>query len=351
MTASDVSQLHCSVATGPAGAVGGAHTAGAVGYVAGVDLGGTKVRAALADLTGHIVAEDVVSTHPRGGTAVAQQIATLIRTLATQAGVEWTDIRASAVGSPGAYNPETGAIDLSPNISNLDALDIRQELIQRLGHPVILDNDVNMAAFGEQRMGSGRDHRDFVFVAVGTGIGMGIVVNGELFRGARGAAGEISYLPIGTDPFDPANQVRGALEEAVAGATIAQRYEEATGERVSVPAVFERAGAGDQHALAAIEDEARLIALAVVAVGAVLDPEAVVLGGGIGSRVEMLDPVRRWLTRLGTYAPAVKTSLLGHRAALVGAIAAARSEAIGTGSHRTDPPIESIPGTVEGITK
>jgi predicted NBD/HSP70 family sugar kinase len=118
-----------------------------------------------------------------------------------------------------------------------------------------------------------------------------------------------------------------------------------------VPTVFERAAAGDEHAVAAVEDEARLIALAVVAVGAVLDPEAVVLGGGIGSRVEMLGPVRRWLTRLGTYAPDVKTSLLGHRAALVGAIAAARSEVVGTDSHRTLPPIESIPGTVEGISK
>jgi predicted NBD/HSP70 family sugar kinase len=315
------------------------------GYVAGVDLGGTKVRAALADFTGQIVAEDVASTDPRGGTAVAEQIVTLVRSLAARAGVDWADIRASAVGSPGAHNPETGTIDLSPNISSFDTVDIRQELVRRLGHPVVLDNDVNMAAFGEQRMGNGRHHRDFVFVAVGTGIGMGIVVNGAICRGARGAAGEISYLPIGTDPFDPANQVRGALEEAVAGATIAARYEEATGERVSVRAVFERAAAGDEHALAAIEDEARLIALAVAAVGAVLDPEAVVLGGGIGSRAEMLDPVRRWLTRLGTYAPVVKTSALGHRAALIGAIAAARGEAFGVTPHRTDSPIPSIPVT------
>jgi predicted NBD/HSP70 family sugar kinase len=314
-------------------------------HVAGVDLGGTKVRAALADLTGHIVAEDVVTTDPRGGTAVAEQIVTLIRSLASRAGVDWTDIRASAVGSPGVRNPETGAMDRSPNIPSLDEFDIRAELVRRLGHPVVLDNDVNMAAFGEQHSGSGRDHRDFVFVAVGTGIGMGIVVNGELCRGARGAAGEISYLPIGTDPFDPANQVRGALEEAVAGATIAHRYEEMTGQRVSVPAVFERAAAGDEHALAAIEDEARLIALAVVAVGAVLDPEAVVLGGGIGSRVEILDPVRRWISRLGTYAPVVKTSVLGHRASLIGALAAARHEAVGSATHRTDPPIESTTGT------
>jgi glucokinase len=293
-------------------------------YVAAVDLGGTKVRAALADLTGDILAEDVASTDPRGGRSVVEQTATLVRKLASQAGVDWDEVRVTAVGSPGAHHPATGAVRLAPNIARFGELDVRAELAGQLGHPVILDNDVNMAAFGEQWRGSARDHRDFVFVAVGTGIGMGIVVDGRLCRGAHGAAGEISYLPIGADPFDPAIHTRGALEEAVAGAAIAARYQEATGEQATVPTVFERAAAGDGSARAAVEDEARLIALAVVAVTAVLDPELVVLGGGIGSRAELLGPVRRWIGRLRTGGPVVTTSVLGHRAGLIGAIAVAR---------------------------
>ena len=300
------------------------------GYVAGVDLGGTKVRAALADLTGHIVAEDVQATDPRGGVAVAAQIDTLLRRLATRSGVDWSHVRASAIGLPGAPHPATGTIDLSPNVSELGALDVKAELTRRLGHPVVLDNDVNLAAAGERWLGSGRTHRHFVFVAVGTGIGMGIVLDGELVRGARGAAGEISYLPLGTDPFDPANQVRGALEEAVAGSALAARYRSATGEQTSVPVVFDRAAAGDEAARAAIDEEARLIALAVVAITAVLDPEAVILGGGIGARAELVEPVRRWVAALSVDGPLIKTSRLGDRAGLLGAVAVARQEA---GAH------------------
>ncbi|MBL6279779.1 ROK family protein [Micromonospora fiedleri] len=312
------------------------HTSSApAGYVTGVDLGGTKVLAALADLTGHIVAEDVLATDPRGGTAVAAQIDTLLRGLARRGGVDWSQVRATAVGLPGAPDPETGTVGLSPNVSELGAFDVRTELTRRLGHPVVLDNDVNMAAAGERWLGSGRTHRHFVFVAVGTGIGMGIVLDGELVRGARGAAGEISYLPLGTDPFDPANQIRGALEEAVAGSALAARYRTATGEQVGVPVIFDRAAAGDQAARAAIDEEARLIALAAVAVTAVLDPEAVVLGGGIGARVELVEPVRRWVAALSADVPLIKTSQLGDRAGVLGAIAVARQEA---GVHPGLPP-------------
>ncbi|SDY99961.1 Sugar kinase of the NBD/HSP70 family, may contain an N-terminal HTH domain [Micromonospora pattaloongensis] len=304
------------------------------GYVAGVDLGGTKVRAALADLTGRILVEEAVGTDPRGGAAVTAQIATLVRELAHAAGVAWSDVRTTAVGIPGAHNPTTGAVELAPNVAGFADVDVHDDLVRRLGHAVVLDNDVNMAAFGEQWVGGGRNHRDFVFVAVGTGIGMGIVADGQLIRGATGAAGEICYLPIGTDPFDPANQARGALEEAVAGASLAARYAAASGEETTVPDVFDRAAAGDARARAALDDEARYIALAVVSVAAVLDPEAVVLGGGIGSRAELLEPVRRWVAALRTGGPIVKTSQLGHRAGLIGAVAAARRAAISTGRPR-----------------
>ncbi|QOC92156.1 ROK family protein [Micromonospora craniellae] len=310
------------------------------GYVGGVDLGGTKLRAALADLTGHIVAEDVLATDPRGGLAVAAQIDTLLRDLAVRGGIDWSQVHASAVGLPGAPHPQTGAVDLSPNVSELGALDVRAELTRLLGHPVLLDNDVNVAAVGEWWLGSGRTHRDFVFVAIGTGVGMGIVLDGELVRGARGAAGEISYLPLGTDPFDPANQVRGALEEAVAGAALAARYRAASGRQASVPDVFDRAAAGDAGARSAIDEEARFIALAVVAVTAVLDPEAVVLGGGIGSRTELVEPVRRWVAALSAHTPVIKTSQLGDRAGLLGAVAIARQAAgayPGPSAHADSP--------------
>jgi predicted NBD/HSP70 family sugar kinase len=299
-------------------------------YVVGVDLGGTKVRVAVADLTGQIVAEDVVATNQAGGLGLIDEIVDLAQELARRAEAEWRRVLVTAIGSPGVPNPQTGAMDFAPNIPSFGDLQVHDQFARRVGHTLLLDNDVNMAVRGEQWQGHGRTVRDFVFIAVGTGIGMGIVADGDIRRGAHGAAGEIGYLPLGADPFDPANQVHGALEEAVAGATVAARYQAATGEHLDVPAVFERANAGDAHALAAIEDEARLIGLAIATVTAVLDPDLVILGGGVGSRPELLEPVRRWTRNLRRQHPEVLTSGLGHRASLVGAIAAALTEA-----HRT----------------
>jgi glucokinase len=296
-------------------------------YVVGVDLGGTKVRAAVADLTGQIVAEDVMATNQAGGLAVIDEIVALVDGLTRRAGAAPKDVLVTAIGSPGVLNPASGAMDFAPNIPSFGDLQVHEEFARRAGHAVLLDNDVNMAVRGEQWQGHGRTVRDFVFIAVGTGIGMGIVADGDIRRGAHGAAGEIGYLPLGADPFDPVNQVRGALEEAVAGATVAARYRAATGTELAVPEVFERANAGDPDALAAIEDEARLIALSIVTVAAVLDPELVILGGGVGARPELLEPVERWTRSLHREPPQVLTSELGHRASLIGAIAAALTEA------------------------
>jgi predicted NBD/HSP70 family sugar kinase len=149
---------------------------------------------------------------------------------------------------------------------------------------------------------------------------MGIVSGGRVLRGAHGAAGEIGYLPLGTDPFDPVNQHRGALEEATAGERIADRYRAATGASVSTRDVFDLAAGADAAALSVIRDHGRLLALAITAVTAVLDPALVILGGGVGSRPELVDPVRAGLAELGKAPVEVRSSSLGSRAAVLGAV-------------------------------
>jgi glucokinase len=218
-------------------------------------------------------------------------------------------------------------LGLSPNVDGLGAVSLRDELVYRLGHPVVLDNDVTAAAVGERWAGSARGCDDFVFVAVGTGIGMGIVSAGHVLRGAHGAAGEIGYLPLGTDPFDPINQHRGALEEAVAGEKIAARFHAATGTVISTRDVFDLAAQGVPAAVTVIADHGRYLALAISAVTSVLDPALVVLGGGVGSRPELLDPVRAALAELGKAPVEVRTTALGSRASVVGALNLALSAA------------------------
>jgi predicted NBD/HSP70 family sugar kinase len=302
--------------------------------VLGVDLGGTKVRAALADTTGDIVAEQTVPTDPRGGLWVVDQIAELARAVCRTGDVQPEQVRATAIGSAGVLDPRTGSLGLSPNIAGLDALSLGDELAARLGHPVVVDNDVNMAAVGEQWRGHGQDHEDFVFLAVGTGIGMGIISGGRVLRGTHGAAGEVGFLPLGADPFDPANQSRGPLEEAVAGATVAARYLSATGAPLTTREVFDRAAAGDPDARDVVAEEGRLLALAIVVVCAVLDPALVVLGGGVGSRPELLEPTRSSLAQLHKTPVDVRGSVLGHRASVVGAVCLALRAA--TDSERKD---------------
>ena len=300
---------------------------GRSGYAIGVDLGGTKTRAAIADLNGELLAELVEPTDPAGGVAVVEQIAALCRRLADEAGADGLSrVRAVAVGSPGVLDPVTGGMDLAFNIPTFGDVHLRDELTARLGLPVIVENDVNMAAIGEQWRGLAAGRRDFAFVAVGTGLGMGIVVDGELRRGHRGAAGEIAYLPIGADPFDPDNQRKGPLEEAVAGAAIVRRYGEQAAQDgapalETVPDVFAAAERGEQPATKVVEQVARDLALGIVAVVAVLDSELIVLGGGIGSTPLFARHVEVALASATSLVPEVAVSALGHRASLVGAVA------------------------------
>jgi predicted NBD/HSP70 family sugar kinase len=296
--------------------------------VAGIDLGGTKLMVALADLNGDVLAEEVVPTDPRGGAHVIAQIDAAVERLLRSAGVAREALRCVALGAPGAVDAVSGRLTLAPNIAGFDSIDLQGELERRLETTVVLDNDVNMAVLGEHRFGHGRGRSDLVFVAIGTGIGMGIMSRGEILRGVNGAAGEIAYLPLAADPFAPQSRERGAFELAVAGRTIAERYARNSGARLSVPEVFDLASqAGDRRAQQVLDDEARNIALGIAAVTAVLDPGLVVLGGGIGFRDELLQPVRAWLDRLLPVCPRVETSHLGYRASLVGAIACASQAA------------------------
>jgi predicted NBD/HSP70 family sugar kinase len=225
------------------------------------------------------------------------------------------------MAAPGVLDAASGAIRLAPNLAGFDRIDVRGAMARRVGCPVRIENDVNMAALGEHRLGGGGP--SFAFVAIGTGIGMGLVVDGTLLRGARGAAGEISHLPIGGDPWDADAQVHGCFESAVASRGILARYrrEGGTG-AANVAEVFEALAEGDAAAEAAVEETARLLVLGLLAVQAVVDPERLVLGGSIGARAELVERVQRLGPAAG-FSVLVEASRLGSRAALLGAVALA----------------------------
>lgn len=290
-------------------------------YVAGVDLGGTQLRMAIADLACTVVAEASEPTDPRGGTAVLDQIAALADRLAGDHAIARERIRLLVVGTPGILDPASGAIRVAPNITGLDRIDVVALLGEAFGVDVIVENDVNIGALGERWLGRARGVETFVYIALGTGLGMGIVADGRIIRGARGGAGEIANLPIGGDPRDPANRLHGTLETAIGSAGIVARYVAAGGAAgVSVRDLFTRLD-GDARARDAIDETARLMALGIVAVVATVDPEIVVLGGSIGAHPAFVDRVRARLAELLPAPPRIEASALGNRSGIVGALA------------------------------
>ncbi|HEX3200667.1 MAG TPA: ROK family protein, partial [Actinomycetes bacterium] len=182
-----------------------------------------------------------------------------------------------------------------------------------------------LAAEGERWRGLGRDVRNFGFLSVGTGVGMGLVLDGKLYRGVGGAAGEVGYLPIGADPYDRQVRRRGAFEESVNGAAVVRRAAEAgMGGSLSAKKVFALAAKGDPTARGVVEDEARRLALGLAVVTAVVDLELVILGGGVGGNAELLlSPIERELRALSPIRPRLAVSALGEDAVLQGAVATA----------------------------
>jgi len=289
-----------------------------------IDLGGTKLHVAIVDLLGEVIGETIEPTDPRGGAHVLDQIGRLLDQLMAAVPPALRRLRLVVLGVPGILHPETGHITVAPNIHGLSDLDVRRALAGHAGAPVAIENDVNLAARGEQWRGHGVGIGNFVFIALGTGIGMGIIADGHLLRGGRGGAGEIAYLPIGGDPFDARGFRQGTLESAVGSVAIAERYAGlANTSGMTVRDIFARLAEGDAAAAAMLEEAARLVAAAIAAVTAVLDPELVVLGGGIGARPELLDSVRRLLPRCTPFPPRLELSALGNRATLTGAIGVA----------------------------
>ena len=302
------------------------------GFAIGIDLGGTKVRAALCDLVGNIIEETVERTERAGGVGVIDQMVRLSRALAKSGRVPWRSVRSLAVGCPG-FVTEDGTLTAAVNIAGFDALVPKRLLEKALRVPVFIENDVNTAAFGEFAARSFGSVRSLVVISIGTGVGAGIIIDGHILRGATGAAGEIAYLPLGEDPSTLRARRRGSLELSASGPGMQRslRAKVAEGGVVSFlgadaspEAIFAAAADGDLLGCLLVEQEAALIARAILTVDVVCDPEVFVLAGGIGSNPVLLEPVRDALGKIAPFPIRVERSASGDRSGILGATALAR---------------------------
>lgn len=300
------------------------------GSVLALDVGSEFVRGAICDFTGTIRAR---ATRPVESATGLQRVAELVRLaekLYGGADLERSDITQTVLGSPGIYDPRRDALMLAPALPGWEEPEVLAELRKAFGESLMVENDIDAAALAEQAHGHGRGVDSFAFVSLGAGIGMGLVLDGRLRRGVHGAVGEIGYLPFGGEPRRDPRRL-GQFEAAASGAGILQAARRADMRRpVSARNVFAAAARGDERASRVVAEEALLIAKAVCAVVAVVDPELVVLGGGIGQAVGLLDAVRRELQTLIPIQPELRVSALGNDAVVDGCLAAGLDRAWAT---------------------
>jgi predicted NBD/HSP70 family sugar kinase len=288
-------------------------------FVLGVDLGTRFVRAAVCDLRGEIRARRDVELLEATARVALDTIGELADDLTDEGGFG-AALDGVVVGVPGAVDERTGEISLAGNVDGLEGETFPRALDERLAAPLRIDNDINLAALGEHWRGVARGVDDFAFLSIGTGLGAGLVLHGELHRGHRGTAGELDYIRSGLiEEIDPC---AGAVTELAR-----ELAEGANGETVlaapyDTRAIFAAARTGDHVARRIVVEEARRIALHVTPLAAVTDVRLVVLGGGIGANGDLLlDEIRPLLAQWLPYPARVETSSLGDAAVLTGALA------------------------------
>src|SRR5947207_7365840 len=241
--------------------------------VLGLDLGARFVRGAVCDLAGSVRARQDVELTVAEVAGAVEAIERLRTSLLGAAGLDPDRIDGVVVGVPGVVETGSGVLRLAENVAGLEGRAFADELRSALGLPVTLENDINLAALGEQWQGVAQGVDDFVFLSIGTGMGAGLVLRGELHRGRNGAAGEIDFALVGIDEtVDPS------------APQVAEVASKLAGRRTDARAVFAAARNGDDAARSVVGEIARRIALHVAPVAAVADVELVVLGGGVGAR-------------------------------------------------------------------
>ncbi|GAA5037635.1 ROK family protein [Streptomyces siamensis] len=289
------------------------------GHALGIDIGRGWLRVAVADLDGTVIARTDVRNRARTSGALADLVVATAHQVVAGSGVGADEVAHAVMGTPGVYDATQRRVRYAMHLPGWGRAGLFDRMREDLGIPLEVHNDANLAALGEYTYGVGAGSRLFAYIMIGTGLGMGVVNEGRLFTGAHGGAGEIGFLPW------PGRQKPETLEDAVSGVAVveAARHFGMTGQ-LTAKAVFDAARAGTPAAVDAVRLEGERIAHTVAAAAAVLDPDLVVLGGGVGHSVDLLlRPIRETLRTLTPLRPRIVPGRLGEDAVLLGAVATA----------------------------
>jgi glucokinase len=313
-----------------------------VSYAIGIDVGGTKVLGGVVDDNGKILTTARKDTPRQGGKALTQTIADTALELMAQ-----YEVSSIGVSAAGFVSSDRKTMLATPNIADWNGVDLDSKLTQLIGLPVVIENDANSAAWGEAKFGAGRSQKHMMMLTVGTGIGGGIVINGELHRGAFGIAAEFGHLRVVPDGHLCGCGARGCFEQYASGNALLRHAREAISASPEIArnllsrgdgtiagltgqAITDAARDGDPVALAAFNTTGQWLGAGIASLSVILDPSCVVIGGGVIDAGEiLLKPTRDALERTMPFAgkhpyPTLIAAELGNEAGLVGVADLAR---------------------------
>jgi glucokinase len=305
----------------------------ATGYVVAVDIGGTNLRIALANNTGKILAKWSGSTKSNSSPkAVVRLICDGAGELLKEVGAPPRSLLAVAAGAPGVTDRDAGIVFATSYLKGWKDVPLADLLQSALHVPAVVENDVKLAAVGENWIGAARGVENFVFLAIGTGIAAGIFVNGQLLHGPERIAGEVGYLIVPGTPESPAGPGEpGSLEGVIGGEGIRQRWHvsRGNGDRdLAATQIFDFAVSGDRLAKDVLEQTAQILAHAIYNISTILNPSLFVLGGGVGISKPLLVATQCILQPYTQPSrPRLVSSALGADAQLIGAVRLALNKA------------------------
>ena len=303
----------------------------------GIDLGGTDIKAGLVSATGELSCQVVLPTHVDAGPkAVASRIAEATREVLAKADEQrTTDIIGIGLGAPGLIIAETGVVHFSPNFPGWTDIPLVDDVKKALGIqslPVFMDNDVNAMTLGELRHGAGVGYQSIVALTLGTGVGGGVVIDGQVYHGSRNTAGELGHTVVEPNGRYCGCGNQGCLEAYAGAKNIVERTQEkiAAGSNTKLTSeltpkrIAAAAHAGDSLAVEIFAETGVYIGIALTSIAHVLNPEVAIIGGGIAEAGESLlfEPIRNEFTRRAMDIPGmmkVVPATLGNRAGIVGA--------------------------------
>lgn len=304
-------------------------------YVIGIDLGGTNLKAGIVDTDGKILHRLSIKTNSYADSqTISNQILSLIDETIQSAHVKESEMIGVGLGSPGLVDKKGEMILFSPNLPRWRNVPVKRIIAERFSKPCVLENDANAAAWGEKWVGAGKEVGSMVMLTLGTGIGGGIVIDNKLWRGADNVAGEIGHMVIRMDGPQCNCGNRGCVEVYASATGMVRRFKELlksgassslkiSGE-ITAKMISDAALQGDRASLDIIEETGRYLGIALINITHVLNPEMIVLAGGmIGSGELLMNPIRQ-VAQQGAFEASYKDtkivfSQLGNDAGIIGA--------------------------------